>query len=449
MRVTGLLSPTVVSILAAALAGCGLSGAGSLASMSDAGMSDGAHVEFDGAAYSADSGGAPAVVAPGGGLDGGPVIPAGTLTAGTWDDNLNFDLYTKYLESSSGLAGRPQIPRADLMIVDVTDDAGHPTAGAAVTVSRQAGVLFTTTTGADGRVLVFPTWAGAAAGEELTVSASLGDASAAATAAAGDAALTLVLSTASAPIEALDVALVLDSTGSMGDEMEYLKREFDSIVAWVEEAFPGVAQRWALIVYRDVGDAFEVRTFPFRTDLEGYRALLAEQQADGGGDEPELTEVALGRAADLEWRDGAVARVLFHVADAPHHEGHEAAFVAALKALRAKGVHAYTVASSGINPLAEFSMRTSAQVTGGRYLFLTDDSGVGTAAGGGGGHPEPTVIGISCYYVTALNQAMVRMLSTELSGTHVFPGEAEILKTVGDPHEGQCALADGSVAFAF
>jgi hypothetical protein len=55
-------------------------------------------------------------------------------------------------------------------------------------------------------------------------------------------------------------------------------------------------------------------------------------------------------------------------------------------------------------------MRTAAQVTGGRYLFLTDDSGIG------GAHQEPT---IPCYFVTALSRAMIRMAAMELSGTNV------------------------------
>jgi hypothetical protein len=456
MRVTSLLSPTVVSILAASLLGCGLSGGSSSAPMNDAGVSaDAAHVEFDashwsdGALASADAGGSS--VTPGGQYDAGPgpVIPAGTLTAGVWDDNLNFDLYASFLASSQGVAGLPQISRSDRMIVDVTDETGGPIPGAVVTVRRPAGVLFSTITGADGRVLVFPAWSGAAAGEALTISATVGNASAEATAVAGDAALTLVLGVATLGVEALDVALVIDSTGSMGDEMTYLKTEFDSIVAWVDSALPGLSQRWALVVYRDVGDAFEVRSYPFTADRAAYRALLAAQEATGGGDEPELTEVALGQAAALAWRGGATARVLFHVADAPHHEGHQAAFVTALRDLRARGVHAYTVASSGLNLLAEFSMRTTAQVTGGRYLFLTDDSGVGTGGGGGGGHPEPAVIGISCYYVTALNQAMVRMLSVEVTGAHVAPAATEILRSVGNPQDGRCSFENDIVALAF
>ena len=51
----------------------------------------------------------------------------------------------------------------------------------------------------------------------------------------------------------LDLALVIDTTGSMGDELEYLKTEIDSIVARLRETFPNVDQRYALIVYRDRG----------------------------------------------------------------------------------------------------------------------------------------------------------------------------------------------------
>ena len=57
------------------------------------------------------------------------------------------------------------------------------------------------------------------------------------------------------------------------------------------------------------------------------------------------------------------------------------------------GIHLYPVAASGIDDLAEFTMRTAAEVTGGRYLFLTNDSGIG------GSHAEPH---IPCYYVTTL-----------------------------------------------
>ena len=48
--------------------------------------------------------------------------------------------------------------------------------------------------------------------------------------------------------QALDIQLVLDTTGSMGDELSYLQSEFDSIAAQVHTRFPQIVPRWSLVV---------------------------------------------------------------------------------------------------------------------------------------------------------------------------------------------------------
>ena len=73
------------------------------------------------------------------------------------------------------------------------------------------------------------------------------------------------------------------------------------------------------------------------------------------------------------------------------------------------GVRIIPVASSGINKETEFLLRSMSISTGGRYVFLTDDSGIG------GGHIEPTV---GDYDVEKLNDLMVKV-ATE------YIGEAE------------------------
>jgi hypothetical protein len=85
-------------------------------------------------------------------------------------------------------------------------------------------------------------------------------------------------------------------------------------------------------------------------------------------------------------------------------------------------------------------MRSAAQMTGGRYLFLTNDSGVG------GDHKEPS---IPCYFVTKLDAAIVRMVDIELSGAYREPTPDEILRTGGDPQDGACTLASGSQVLVF
>jgi hypothetical protein len=124
--------------------------------------------------------------------------------------------------------------------------------------------------------------------------------------------------------------------------------------------------------------------------------------------------------------------MLFWVADAPHHDAATAAMRAALVSARDKGIRIYPVAASNANPLAEATMRVGAQLTGGRYVFLTDDSGVG------GGHSEPKV---PCYYVTKLNDAIVRSVAMEITGTYVAPSPDSIVRIVGTPAGDTCAQA--------
>ncbi len=80
-------------------------------------------------------------------------------------------------------------------------------------------------------------------------------------------------------------------------------------------------------------------------------------------------------------------------------------------------------------------MRSTAQLTGGRYLFLTDDSGVG------GAHKAPE---IPCYYVTKLESALVRVSSMEISGTYIPPATADVIRVSGNPAaNGTCATDGG------
>ncbi|HEY0137463.1 MAG TPA: VWA domain-containing protein, partial [Nannocystis sp.] len=101
----------------------------------------------------------------------------------------------------------------------------------------------------------------------------------------------------------LDVALVIDTTGSMGDELEYLKVELRDIAREVSTSFPGVTQRWGLVVYRDRGDAYVTRSVDFR-GIDEFITKLGEQEAGGGGDHPEAMDLAMDASAELSWRTG-------------------------------------------------------------------------------------------------------------------------------------------------
>jgi hypothetical protein len=238
------------------------------------------------------------------------------------------------------------------------------------------------------------------------------------------------------PPRALDLALVIDTTGSMQDEIDYLKAEVSDIAGRITADFPNVTQRWALVLYRDTGDEYVVRSFDFTSSLSTFQSRLAAQMAGGGGDYPEAPDQGLAALNTLSFNPDAVARLAFWIADAPHHVGREAAMVSNFLTAQQLGIHIYPVAASGANDLVEYTMRTAAEVTGGRYLFLTNDSGIG------GSHQEPT---IPCYFVTTLGHAMVRMAAMELTGTQIEVNAADVIRTAGDPVGGRCTLAGGQV----
>src|SRR5262249_18703179 len=155
--------------------------------------------------------------------------------------------------------------------------------------------------------------------------------------------------------------------------------ESESIMGQVGALFPGLAYEIGLIAYRDKGDEFVTKAFPFTANLEAFRASLASLHAGGGGDYPEAVDAAVAEAASWQWDPSAdVGKVLFLIGDAAPHDDAVAAALTAGEALARQGVAIYPVAASGISEIGELVMRTLAVRSGAEYVFLTDDSGIGS-----------------------------------------------------------------------
>jgi hypothetical protein len=245
-----------------------------------------------------------------------------------------------------------------------------------------------------------------------------------------------------APRTELDVQLVLDTTGSMGDELSYLQSEFDSIATQVRTKFPNVTPRWSLVVYKDHGDEYVAKGFEFTTDTNKFRQSLRAQSAGGGGDTPEAVVEGLSTGMKQQWRTAPnVAKLAFWVADAPAHPGEGQKLGTVIRDAKKKGVHIYPVASSDADESAEYQMRAAAQMTSGRYVFLTNDSGIGN------GHAEPH---IPCYNVSRLDHAIVRMIQVEMTGRFVDADARQVIRSVGRPNqEGKCQLASGMLVASY
>lgn len=229
--------------------------------------------------------------------------------------------------------------------------------------------------------------------------------------------------------EFVDLVFVFDTTGSMGDELAWLTKEFKGIVSRAKRAAPGADFRFGLVAYRDKGDAYEVQNYGFTLKQSQMQRWLRGLNADGGGDYPEAADRALRAAVDLNWKRGKGERLIFHIADAPPHKSNSLAYTRAAQIAAGKGVQIFGLGASGVGDEAEYLMRQASLVSGGRYLFLTDDSGVGQA------HAEPKV---ACYRVTRLKALLSRVLASELTGKRVEAAQSEVIRSVGVYSDGFC-----------
>ena len=350
---------------------------------------------------------------------------AGTLTAGSFDDHARYGDYREYLSAAMQRDPSEALPRLGLgerIVVRVVNQENEPVNNAKIVLhapGEQRDVA-AQRTGADGRAVFLGSLDNFSAGDELMVRFADGSSSPITTKidrTASETTLNVADEPRNLPRQ-LDLSLVIDTTGSMGDELEYLKAEIDAIAATVHKRFPNVDQRFSLVVYRDEGDEYVARKFDFTGSLSEFQASLSAQRASGGGDYPEAMHLALEQADSLNWRKDNAARVMFLVADAPPHRQFSGRAIEAVQTLRAKGVTIFPVAASGVQDEAEFVLRGAAFLTRGRYLFLTDHSGVGNP------HARPHV---PDYEVERLDQLMIRMIAWQLSGKET--GMQEIIAT--------------------
>ena len=119
----------------------------------------------------------------------------------------------------------------------------------------------------------------------------------------------------------LDVAICLDSTGSMGDEISVVKEKLRALVGRIADANPRPDVRFGLVTYRDRGEGYVVKNWDFTRDVAATQKAIDSIEADGGGDTPESVNQALHVAiSELKWDlNPGVEKLLFLIGDAPPH----------------------------------------------------------------------------------------------------------------------------------
>ena len=176
----------------------------------------------------------------------------------------------------------------------------------------------------------------------------------------------------------VEVAFVLDTTGSMGPLIEAAKRKIWSIATAIADANPDAEVRMGLVAYRDIGDDYVTKRFDLTTDIQDLYANLLDLHARGGGDWPESVNEALHVAVTkLDWTQGGdICRIMFLVGDAPPHMDYaqDVKYPEVLRMARERGIVVNAVQAGGARD-TERVWREIAQMGGGRYIPIPQDGG--------------------------------------------------------------------------
>jgi hypothetical protein len=331
----------------------------------------------------------------------------GAVKAGEWDDNANYREFRHWLGTRPAAAAHPIDIRQRRFIV-VRDVAGLGIPGCRVVIEDDSDRRTELWTSASGRAILFP-YAEGLSGQALTAKANCG----------GGAKLRFSLIEPDSVVDlrvaglralprerSIDVAFVLDSTGSMNEEIAAVK----STIQKVAESLRGsnVHIRMGLVEFKDRGDPFVTKIYPMSAELGSFARQVAGISASGGGDTPESVNEALHVAVHrLAWNERSLAKLAFLVGDAPPHLDYAQDYDYVLEAREAahRGIQIFTVAASGMDTLGQVVWRQIAQYTGGTNMFVLR-GGAGPQSTGAG-DPRSSCGGTQTSYTSGNLDALV------------------------------------------
>ncbi|MEW6734976.1 MAG: vWA domain-containing protein [Acidobacteriota bacterium] len=162
-----------------------------------------------------------------------------------------------------------------------------------------------------------------------------------------------LLATEAVPIEAvprIDVVFTIDSTGSMGDEIEVVKENIRNIINDISQGQPAPDVRYGIVVYRDRGDEYVTKYWQFTRELPKIQAALASIRAYGGGDKPESVNEALHVTLHkMEWDQQAKTKMIFLIGDAgPNNYPNDFRWEEEIKYAQQQNITVNTIACSGM-----------------------------------------------------------------------------------------------------
>jgi len=338
------------------------------------------------------------------------------LKAGFADDNRQFNYFLSFLEEYRDVEHFP-LNIQERIILRITDSAGKTIPNAQITVSADGQVAAAGRTFADGTFLFFPAETSSAASlfevrithdqisNDITVRRD------------GPRTLEVPFQQPRPAYDSvpLDLLFILDTTGSMGEEIERLKTTIDIINANLTALSSRPQVRFGMVLYKDLGDEYRTQVIPLTSDMDSFRSDLSRVDAAGGGDYPEDLQAALDDAIHkVDWNEKGV-RLGFIITDATAHlttYDQPYTYTEAARDAKAKAIKLFSVGTGGLDVAGEYVLRQISQFTSAKYIFLT----YGEEGESEGGAPGSVSHHTGANYETdKLEAIIIRFAKEELS----------------------------------
>jgi Mg-chelatase subunit ChlD len=348
------------------------------------------------------------------------------LKAGFADDNKQFNYFVQFINEYGPRVNHIPIPIEERIVLKVQDSEGKSIPNAEIRVyGSQGQELSRGLTYADGSYLLFPSAYG---GQEQSYSVEIDynqQSQRISVGRFGRREIEVAFNMPRAPLSRvpLDLLFILDTTGSMGEEIQRLKTTIELINLNLSSLSTRPRVRFGMVLYKDRGDEYVTRVVPFTEDLQAFQSSLEQVEASGGGDTPEDLQAALQEAMNMTWNRGGV-RLGFIITDAPPHldYGQRYNYARAVEEAKQQGVKIFSVGTGGLDLLGEVVLRQIAQYTSAKYIFLT----YGETGESEGGAPGSVSHHTGANYQTdKLEAIIIRFAKEELSYISDQPFEEE------------------------
>ena len=348
---------------------------------------------------------------------------ASGVRAGEWDDNANFREFSRYLQKKQQAVSFNKLSLESRRFVVVSDARGKAVPNCSVVVTDAKAQKVQLTTQASGRALLFPRAEGLVGNKLSFLAKCQGQQAIGWTdldKQDGVVKLSLQGQRALPAQRTVDVVFILDTTGSMSEEISALKGTIGEVVASLRHQ--NARPRLGLVEYKDITDGYVTRLHQMTTDVDGFTERVASLYADGGGDTPEHVNAGLRVAVDhIRWNPESVARLAFLIGDAPPQLGYEqdVSYTSSVKAANHKGIQVFTIAASGMDDLGQVVWRQIAQYTGGTNMFVLrggagpESTGAGDAESSCGGTHKNYSSGNLAELITGKVKGSLRALDSD------------------------------------